>query len=147
MFLVVNILAVIIMSDWLIRIGIRMYHQSGWLFRIRLQMYPQSLAVVFFVVVVFVVVVFVVVVIVVLIFVVVVFVVIVFVVFIVVVFIVVVFEGNIWIVATHKHHENLQQSNVIGIAVKVIAGMDHNLCDLQHFPDFKRIVMSQRWLA
>ena len=90
-----------------------------------------------FVVVVFVVVVFVVVVFVVLIFVVVVFVVIVFVVFIVVVFIVVVFEGNIWIVATHKHHENLQQSNVIGIAVKVIAGMDHNLCDLQHFPDFR----------
>ena len=41
------------------------------------------------------------------------------------------------IVATHKHHENLEQRNVINIAVKVIAGMDHNLCDLQHFPDFK----------
>ena len=105
------------------------------------------LIVVVSIVVIFVVIVFVVIVFVVVVFVVVVFVVVVFVVIVFVVFIVVVFEGNIWIVATHKHHENLQQSNVIGIAVKVIAGMDHNLCDLQHFPDFKRIVMSQRWLA
>ena len=43
MFLVVNILAVIIMSDWLIRIGIRMYPQSGRLIRICIQIYPQSL--------------------------------------------------------------------------------------------------------
>ena len=41
------------------------------------------------------------------------------------------------LILRHQHHENLEQSNVIGTGVKVIAGMENYLCDRQHLPDVK----------